>query len=154
VCASGRRLRCKASATVQLVCSGWKCRHDTLVMWLLLRQDATDEGVGWRGGGSLDLKCDCCNALMDEALRVVSSLACLRSHPSTSGALQGGGRADARRALACPHTYNAPKPVGAENLAHHLQIRADATVRCAELHVAWSGRGAPFRNAEFSRSFR
>jgi hypothetical protein len=29
---------------VRLVCSGWKCRHDALVMWLLLRQDATDEG--------------------------------------------------------------------------------------------------------------
>ena len=43
---------------------GWKCRHDALVMRLLLRQDATDEGAGVlvrRGGGSLDLKCPCFN---------------------------------------------------------------------------------------------
>jgi hypothetical protein len=32
-------------------------------MWLLLRQDATDEGACWCGGGSLDLKCYCFNAL-------------------------------------------------------------------------------------------
>jgi hypothetical protein len=46
---------CKTSATVRLVCSGWKCRHDALVMWLLLGQDATDEGgvLVRRGGGSL-----------------------------------------------------------------------------------------------------
>jgi len=35
---------CKALATVRLVCSGWKCHHDALVMRLPLRQDATDEG--------------------------------------------------------------------------------------------------------------
>jgi hypothetical protein len=46
---------------VQLVCSGWKCHHDALVMRLLLRQDATKERAG---GGSLDLKC-CSNALTD-----------------------------------------------------------------------------------------
>ena len=73
MCASGRRLRCKASATVRLVCSGWKCRHDALVMWLLLGQDATDEGgvLVRRGGGSLDLKCYCFDALTDEVLRAV-----------------------------------------------------------------------------------
>ena len=37
---------CKASATVRLVCTGWMSRHDALVMRLLLRQDATDEGAG------------------------------------------------------------------------------------------------------------
>jgi hypothetical protein len=52
-------LGCKASATVRLVCSGWKCRRDTLMMQLLLRQDATDEG--WAvlvrcGGGSLEIR--------------------------------------------------------------------------------------------------
>jgi hypothetical protein len=64
---------CKASATVRLVCSGWKCRHDALVMWLLLGQDATDEGgvLVRRGGGSLDLKCYCFDALTDEVLRAV-----------------------------------------------------------------------------------
>jgi hypothetical protein len=47
MCTSGQRLaECKAPATVRLVCSGWKCRHDALVMWLLLGQDATDEGRG------------------------------------------------------------------------------------------------------------
>jgi hypothetical protein len=34
-------------------------------MWLLLTQDATDKGA-WCGGGSLDLKCYCFKALMDE----------------------------------------------------------------------------------------
>ena len=34
---------------VRLVCIGWKCRHDALVMLMLLRQDATDEGVGGAG---------------------------------------------------------------------------------------------------------
>jgi hypothetical protein len=47
-------------------CSGRKCRHDALVMWLLLTQDATDKGACWCGGGSLDLKCYCLKALMDE----------------------------------------------------------------------------------------
>jgi hypothetical protein len=66
---------CKASARVRLVCSRWKCRHDALVMRLLLRQDATDERTCVLvrcGGGSLDLKCYCFNALTDEGMRVVS----------------------------------------------------------------------------------
>jgi len=50
---------------VRLVCIGWKCRHDALVMLMLLRQDATDEGVGGAGAarryGSLDLECYCLN---------------------------------------------------------------------------------------------
>jgi hypothetical protein len=32
---------------------GWRCRHDALVMWLLLRQDATHEGLcgaAWLAG--------------------------------------------------------------------------------------------------------
>jgi hypothetical protein len=59
---AGGACRCKASATVRLVCSGWKCRHDALMMRLLLRKDATDERADVqvrRGGGSLDLKCFC-----------------------------------------------------------------------------------------------
>jgi hypothetical protein len=43
---------CKASATARLVCSGWKCRHDALVMRLLLRQDATDGRGGGRAGAA------------------------------------------------------------------------------------------------------
>jgi hypothetical protein len=46
---AGGACRCKASATVRLVCSGWKCRHDALVMRLVLRQDATDKREGWCG---------------------------------------------------------------------------------------------------------
>jgi hypothetical protein len=41
-------------ATVRLVCSGWKCRHDALLMRLVLRQDATNEGVLVRRGGALN----------------------------------------------------------------------------------------------------
>jgi hypothetical protein len=33
-----------ALVTVWLECSGWKCHYDVLVLWLLLRQDVTDEG--------------------------------------------------------------------------------------------------------------
>jgi hypothetical protein len=88
MCTSGQRLgACKAPATVRLVCSGWKCRHDALVMWLLLGQDATDEGgrVGaarrWLAGPQLlllrycyryrYLSCYCLKALTDEVLRAV-----------------------------------------------------------------------------------
>jgi hypothetical protein len=54
VCASGGWGECKASATVRLVCSGWKCCHDdALVMRQLLRQDAADEGrASWCGAAS------------------------------------------------------------------------------------------------------
>ena len=74
-----------------LVYSGWKCRHDALVMWLLLRQDATDEGACWCGGGSLDLKCYCFNALTDEGMRTVNSCAHL---PRALEVLQGDGRGE------------------------------------------------------------
>ena len=84
LCALGRRLGCKAPATVRLVCSGWKCRHDALVMLMLLRQDATDEGAGvlvrrFPAVASLDPKCYCLNALTDEGMRAVSSLTVLTS---------------------------------------------------------------------------
>jgi hypothetical protein len=36
----------RASATVRLVCAGWKAVHDTLVTRLVLRQQTTDEAVG------------------------------------------------------------------------------------------------------------
>jgi hypothetical protein len=96
--------RCKASATVRLVCSGWNCRHTRLVMRLLLRQAATDERACWCGGGSLDLKARF-NALTNEALRVlvVSSLTALASL-ELWGSSTGDGREDARRALARTRT--------------------------------------------------
>jgi hypothetical protein len=84
VCTSGRRGGCKASATVRLVCTGWRSRHDALAMRQLLRQDATDEGAGvlvrrFPAVASLDLKCCCLNALTDEGMRAVSSLTVLTS---------------------------------------------------------------------------
>jgi hypothetical protein len=57
-------------------------------MWLLLRQDATDEGtcvLVRRGGGSLDLKCYCFDALTDEGMRAVSSLSAFASSLDLSG---------------------------------------------------------------------
>ena len=35
-----------ATATVRLVCSGWKAVHDAVVMRLVLRLQTTDEAVG------------------------------------------------------------------------------------------------------------
>ena len=35
-----------ATATVRLVCSGWKAMHDAVVMRLVLRLQTTDEAVG------------------------------------------------------------------------------------------------------------
>jgi hypothetical protein len=69
---------CKASATVRLVCTGWMSRHDALVMRLLLRLFATDEGAGvlvrrFPAVASLDLKCYCFHALTDEGMRAVST---------------------------------------------------------------------------------
>jgi hypothetical protein len=75
---------CKASAAVRLVCSGWKAVHDALVMKLVLRQKATDEGVGmlvrrFPAVVSIELKGSYFStaALTDEALRAVSSLPAL-----------------------------------------------------------------------------
>jgi hypothetical protein len=36
----------QTSATVRLVCAGWKAVHDALVMRLVLRRETTDEAVG------------------------------------------------------------------------------------------------------------
>ena len=103
MCTSGQRLgACKAPATVRMVCSGWKCRHDALVMWLLLGQDATDEGRGGRVGAARRwlagpqllllrycyryryLSCYCLKALTDEVLRAVSSRICADRVPMKS----------------------------------------------------------------------
>jgi hypothetical protein len=90
MCTSGQRLgACKAPATVRLVCSGWKCRHDALVMCLFWdRMPPTRAGadrVGaarrWLAGAQLLLlryccryryfSCYCLKALTDEVLRAV-----------------------------------------------------------------------------------
>ena len=36
----------QATATVRLVCSGWKAVHDAMVMRLVLRRETTDEAMG------------------------------------------------------------------------------------------------------------
>jgi hypothetical protein len=41
-----RRRGSEASATMRLVCSGWKYHHDTMVMWVMARRlQAADEVV-------------------------------------------------------------------------------------------------------------
>jgi hypothetical protein len=74
-----------SSATVRLVCSGWKAVHDAVVTRLVLRRETTDEVMGmlvlrfpavvsleykWITGGT---------ALTDAGLRVVTSLPALTS---------------------------------------------------------------------------
>ena len=74
-----------ATATVRLVCSGWKAVHDAVVMRLVLRLQTTDEAVGMlarrfpavsvdfkRSGGEWGV-------LTDQGLRAVSSLTSLTS---------------------------------------------------------------------------
>jgi hypothetical protein len=93
-------------------------RHDALVMRLLLRQDATDEGAGvlvrrFPAVASLDLKCYCFNALTDEGMRAVSSLTVFTSLElwRCSKVTEEGMRAVSSLAgLACKR-YNTPKPV-------------------------------------------
>jgi hypothetical protein len=75
----------KTSATVRLVCAGWKAVHDALVRRLMLRWSITDDAVGmlvrsfpavaspdftWAPGEP---------PLTDEGLRAVSSLPALTS---------------------------------------------------------------------------
>jgi hypothetical protein len=68
---------CEASAAAaRLVCSGWKYRHDALVMRLVLRKKATDEGVRmlvrrFPAVSSLDLGYHGLNKLTNDGLRTV-----------------------------------------------------------------------------------
>jgi hypothetical protein len=73
---------CKASATLRLVCSGWKAVHDALVMRLLVRKQATDQAVGMlvrRFPAVTSVNLVCCSNVTDEGLRAVSSLPALTS---------------------------------------------------------------------------
>ena len=71
----------QASATVRLVCAGWKAVHDALVTRLVLRRQTTDEAVG------MLLRCFVGGLAgvhgrhlgTDEGLRAVSSLRALTS---------------------------------------------------------------------------
>jgi hypothetical protein len=77
----------RASATVRLVCAGWKAVYDTLVRRLVLRRKTTDEAMGmmvrrFPAVVSLELKREYLAeevALSDEGLRAVSSLPALTS---------------------------------------------------------------------------
>jgi hypothetical protein len=67
----------EASATVRLVCAGWKVVHDALVRRLVLRRQTTDEAVGMLvrippAVVSLEVKWGR-SVLTDEALRAVST---------------------------------------------------------------------------------
>jgi Leucine-rich repeat (LRR) protein len=78
----------EATATLRLVCSGWKAVHDAVVMRLVLRRETTDEAVGmlarrfpavvslelkWKSGGPR------WGVLTDQRLLAVSSLTTLKS---------------------------------------------------------------------------
>ena len=87
----------QASATVRLVCAGWKAVHDALVMRLLLRRQTTDEAVGmlvrrFPAVASIEMKRDGADepfplgmqvvmytVLTDAGMRAVSSLPALTS---------------------------------------------------------------------------
>jgi hypothetical protein len=68
----------RASATVRLVCAGWKAVYDALVRRLVMRPETTDEVVGmlvlrFPAVASLEFKSDTWGVSMSEALRAVSS---------------------------------------------------------------------------------
>jgi hypothetical protein len=72
----------RASATVLLVCGGWKAVYDALVRRLVLRRDTTDEAMGmlvlrFPAVASLEFKGDTWGVLTDDGLRAVSSLPAL-----------------------------------------------------------------------------
>ena len=73
----------QTSATVRLVCAGWKAVHDALVTRLVLRRETTDEAVGmlvlrFPAVVSLEVKVGgAWAALTDAGLRAVSSLPAL-----------------------------------------------------------------------------
>jgi len=73
---------CKAPATVQLVCSGVEVPPRRAGDAAVAETGCHRRGAGVlvrRGGGSLDLKCYCFNALTDEGMQAVSSLTALTS---------------------------------------------------------------------------
>jgi hypothetical protein len=78
----------QATATVRLVCSGWKALHDAMVMMLVLRLETTDEAMGmlarrfpavvslefkWKSGGPWS------GVLTDQGMLAVSNLASLKT---------------------------------------------------------------------------
>jgi hypothetical protein len=74
----------QATATVRLVCSGWKAVHDAMVMRLVLSRQTTDEAMGmlvrsFPAVVSLEMKSGGLGVLTDEALRAVSSLPAITS---------------------------------------------------------------------------
>jgi hypothetical protein len=81
---------------------------------------------------SLDLKCYCLNALTDEGVRAVRSLTVL-----TSLELWGCSKVTEEGMRAVSRARGTTRPSRFEmNLLHNLQVRAEATVRCAGLQRA------------------
>jgi hypothetical protein len=83
-------------------------------------------GLVRRGGGSLDLKCYCFNALTDECIRAMSSLTALTSLElwRCSKVADEGMRVVRGLTGLTPNRYNTLKPVGAEKLAASSPIAA------------------------------
>ena len=78
----------EATATVRLVCSGWKAVHDAMVMRLVLRLETTDEAMGmlarrfpavvslevkWKSGGPVH------GVLTDQGMLAVRNLTSLKT---------------------------------------------------------------------------
>jgi hypothetical protein len=66
----------RASATVGLVCAGWKAVYDALVRRLVLWRETTDEAMGmlvlrFPAVASLEFKGDTWGVLTDDGLRAV-----------------------------------------------------------------------------------
>jgi hypothetical protein len=73
----------QTTATVRLVCSGWKAVHDALVMRLVMSRQTTDEAVGmlvlrFPAVVSLEVKGEGWSVLTDEGMQAVSSLPALK----------------------------------------------------------------------------
>jgi hypothetical protein len=79
----------QTSATVRLVCAGWKAVHDAMLRRLVLRRETTDEAVGmlvrrFPAVASLEVKgANSVSVLTDEALRAT----CLHSRRSASASV-------------------------------------------------------------------
>jgi hypothetical protein len=108
---------CEASAAVRLACSGWKCSHDALVMRVVVRKPATDEGLVMLVGrfpavASLALKTCCLNELTDQGIRAVSCLPSITSlsltncRTVTREGLRAGGSITALDLSDCRHLTN------------------------------------------------
>ena len=91
-----------------------------------------------RGGGSLDLKCYCFNALTDEGMQAVSSLTALTSLELWRCSKVTAERMRAVRSVARLTSKKTTHRSWVEQmeLAASSPVRAEASVRCAGLQRA------------------